>query len=107
MRDERRVLTTKARREKPKSADNNATPGTLAASIDRRFTYHPPHGDQAHRYGEIRLAGMLFARKLLMYAPESPELAIAITRLEETIFWANAAIARNEPAPPAQTTPAS
>lgn len=62
----------------------------------RRFDYHAPHGDQAARYGEIRaqirhLAGFICER-----APISRELSTALTHLDAVMFYANAAIARNE-----------
>ena len=64
--------------------------------LSRRFTYHPPHGDQAFRYGEIRNRARAFADLINEMAPESHEKSLAITRLEEAVMWANAAIARNE-----------
>ena len=33
-------------------------------------------------------------------APQSREQSLALTNVEQAIFWANAAIARNEGAPP-------
>lgn len=63
----------------------------------RAFTYHPPHGNQAERYTSIRSHAFLMAKTLLSDCPESRELSIALTKLEEAVFWANASIARNEP----------
>ncbi len=37
------------------------------------------------------------ARSLDRWCPDSRELSLAITHLEEVVFWANAAIARHEP----------
>ena len=65
--------------------------------IKKRFTYHPPVRDQAQRYELIRNNGLELANLLNMYCPESRELSLAITKLEEAVFWANASIARNEP----------
>jgi hypothetical protein len=36
------------------------------------------------------------SRQLQYLCPGSRELSLAITKLEEAVFWANAAIARNE-----------
>ena len=64
--------------------------------LGTRFTYHPPFGDQSHRYEEIRKLGFSFATFLVDDCPPSRELSLALTKLEEAVMWANAAIARNE-----------
>jgi hypothetical protein len=60
------------------------------------FTYHAPKTDQIGRYGEIRDRAGLFAVFLFENCPRSRELSLAITKLEEVVFWANASIARGE-----------
>lgn len=65
-------------------------------SLDNRFTYHPPKGEwQAELYQEIRDSAKSFAQYLQDTCPESRELSLALTNLEQTVFWANAAIARH------------
>lgn len=64
--------------------------------IDNDFTYHAPKPGQAERYAEIRGGAKILALHLLSDCPQSRELSLAITKLEEAVFWANAAIARNE-----------
>jgi len=72
-------------------------PGEKAkAELERRFTYHAPASDQAPRYNEIRLMAHEFAIFLTKTCPESRELSLALTHLEEAVMQANAAIARNE-----------
>ena len=66
------------------------------ARLGKDFIYHPPKGDQTKRYGEIRNAGSTMAQLLLADCPRSRELSLALTKIEEAVFWANAAIARNE-----------
>lgn len=61
-----------------------------------RFTYHPPRGDQSVRYENIRDKALKFAMFLVISTPESREQSLALTHLEETVMWANAAIARRE-----------
>lgn len=61
-----------------------------------RFTYHAPFGDQPQRYEDIRRNAYSLAGLFVSSCPESRELSLALTKLEEAIFWANAAIARNE-----------
>jgi hypothetical protein len=64
--------------------------------LNVRFTYHAPIGSQPARYEEIRARALDFAEYLEKRCPDSRELSLAITHLEETVFWANAAIARHE-----------
>lgn len=63
---------------------------------ENNFTYHAPKGDQAVRYGTIREAAKILAELLDDNCPPSRELSLAMTKLEEVVFWANASIARNE-----------
>lgn len=72
--------------------DNEATYADLA----KRFTYHPPKAGQAARYESIRHRAKELAVYLSNATPPSREQALALTKLEEAVFWANAAIARNE-----------
>lgn len=67
----------------------------LAQNV-KAFKYHPPHGDQAARYGVIREAAATLADLLVHLCPGSRELSLALTNLEQCSMWANAAIARNE-----------
>ena len=61
-----------------------------------RFTYHTPQGDQPERYVAIRDAARVLAESIVEKTPASREQSLAITALEECVFWANAAIARRE-----------
>lgn len=64
--------------------------------LENIFTYHPPKDDQPERYEAIREQALLFALRINDLAPESTEKDEAILHLQEVVFWANAAIARNE-----------
>ena len=64
--------------------------------LNKRFTYHAPKNDQPARYIEVRSQAKIFASLLIEQCPESRELSLALTKLEESVFWANASIARNE-----------
>lgn len=68
----------------------------MKQDIETRFTYHPPKLGQAERYQEIRTWAKDLAMLISAQCPESRELALALTKLEECVMWANAAIARNE-----------
>jgi hypothetical protein len=60
------------------------------------FTYHAPKGDQQDRYLEIRRRAHELARLISDSCPKSRERSLALTKLEESVMWANASIARNE-----------
>ena len=65
-------------------------------SVESNFTYHPPKPGQAERYQTIREIAKGLAMFLEDHCPESRERSLAMTKLEECVMWANAAIARNE-----------
>ena len=64
--------------------------------LAKDFTYHPPKGDQPERYLAIRESAGGLALILMGRCPPSRERSLALTALEEAVFWANASIARNE-----------
>lgn len=67
-----------------------------ANDIDRNFTYHAPKPGQPERYASIRAKAKELAELIDVQCPQSRERSIAMTNLEQSVFWANAAIARNE-----------
>jgi hypothetical protein len=67
------------------------------AELEKRFTYHAPkHEHQVNKYHTIRNQARKLAGTMASLAPESRELSLALTKLEEAVMWANASIARNE-----------
>lgn len=71
--------------------------GDNVERLESNFTYHPPIGDyQSERYEFIRNEAREYAEKLMRMCPQSRELSLALTNLEQAVMWANAAIARNE-----------
>lgn len=64
------------------------------AKLDKAFTYHAPKPDQIPRYTEIRNQAKEFAEMLTSNCPQSRELSLSITALENVVMWANAAISR-------------
>jgi hypothetical protein len=64
--------------------------------IINRFTYHPPKDGQPEIYSKLREAAKNLAFDIYDNCPESRERSLALTNLEQVIFWANASIARNE-----------
>ena len=65
------------------------------SNIKNSFTYHAPDDDQKERYESIREHAKDFAFLIEEFCPESRERSLAMTKLEECVMWANAAIARN------------
>lgn len=63
--------------------------------LQKRFTYHPPKGDQALRYEMIRDRAHDFAAFINEKCPDSREKSLAVSHLEDAVMRANAAIARN------------
>lgn len=66
------------------------------SDLEKKFTYHAPKGDQVERYQIIRDRAKELAYLVLENTPPSREQSLFITKLEEAVMWANAAIARNE-----------
>lgn len=64
--------------------------------IEKNFEYHAPTSDQTERYREIRSYAKQLATVIDQTCPASREKSLALTKLEETVMWANASIARNE-----------
>lgn len=64
--------------------------------LENRFTYHAPKDGQPAKYTELRELAREFAHRINDACPESREKSLAITSLEEAVFWANASIARHE-----------
>jgi hypothetical protein len=66
------------------------------ADLKNRFTYHAPKGDQQERYVALRDQALELAKSIVRSVPPGRERALALTNLEQAIFWANAGIARGE-----------
>lgn len=64
--------------------------------IEKNFSYHAPKDEQADRYERIRYKAKMLAAYINENCPDSREKSLAMTKLEECVMWANAAIARNE-----------
>ena len=63
--------------------------------LENRFTYHAPDESKKVAHETARGACRTLAEALNAMLPEGREKALAFTHLEETMFWANAALARN------------
>jgi len=67
----------------------------LNPAIENNFKYHKPDADRPGRYNEIREKCKELAYLIDGVCLNSREKQTAMTKLEETMFWANASIARN------------
>lgn len=65
-----------------------------AEELRRRFTYHAPRGDEPERYELLRGEGRELAELIVELVPAGREQAVALTKLEEVVMWANAGVAR-------------
>ena len=84
--------------------DNNyeqATPRGLAVdskmnSIDNNFRYHKPGEEIERKHERVREMYRAVAHEMNQLLPSGREARVVQTKLEEAMFWANAAIARNQ-----------
>jgi hypothetical protein len=65
------------------------------SDLENRFSFHPATTDETRQAHEtIRNTCLRVAIDLDDQLPEGREKSLAVTKLEEVMFWANAAIAR-------------
>lgn len=69
----------------------------ISQELAHRFTSHPMGDEQRLRSDAIRRAMKTAAGRVDSLCPGGREKALALTKLEEALMWANASIAR-EPA---------
>ena len=67
----------------------------MNAQIENNFKYHNPKEGQPEKYTQLREKAKELAYLIDELAPQSREKSLAITKLEESVMWANASIARN------------
>jgi len=68
----------------------------MITRLGNDFTYHAPKEGQPQKYEMIREAGKMLATTIVGVTPPSREQSLALTAIEEAVFWANAAVARHE-----------
>lgn len=64
-------------------------------SLENRFMYHAPDDAKKLLHEKIRTDCLSLALILDATLPAGREKSLAITHLEEVMFWSNAAIARS------------
>lgn len=67
-----------------------------SAELDNRFRYHSPRGAaRKTQHERVRSACRALAEEFDQELPNGREKAIVMTKIEEAMFWANAALARS------------
>lgn len=62
-----------------------------------RFRFHRADEKKAELHNIVRTKCFQLATELNEILPEGREKSLAITKLEEVMFWGNAALAREKP----------
>lgn len=87
------------------NSEGYVPPTEIFNRIMNDYTYHSPTPEQVIRYNKIREMGKEFALLVITQCPGSREASLALTQIEQAVFFANAAIARNEKLPEGYTPP--
>lgn len=67
----------------------------MNSDIKNRFTFHPATPTTASKYEAMRSKALELAAWMDENAPESHELSLALTNLDQAVMWFNASVARN------------
>lgn len=67
----------------------------MNSDITNRFTFHPSTPTTSSKYEAMRAKALELAAWMDENAPESRELSLALTNLDQAVMWFNASIARN------------
>lgn len=66
-----------------------------AEDLSNRFSFHPPtDNEKRNAHTSVRMGCLELADYLNNKLPDGREKSLAITKLEEVMFWGNAALAR-------------
>jgi len=69
-------------------------PALTKEELKNRFSYHDPNASTQPIYNMIRESCLNLATIIEELCPDSRERSVALTKLDEVMFWANASIAR-------------
>lgn len=67
----------------------------MDVALHHRFAYHPPDEAKAQQHAAIRGGCANLADFLDEQLKDGREKSVALTKLEECMYWANASIARD------------
>jgi len=65
--------------------------------VINRFEFHPATGDKGAAHDHVRAAHIELALRMCDMLPESREKSLCLTALQESMMWANAAVAIHLP----------
>ena len=85
--------------QKERTLDAMETPNETKEMYDRinRFTHHAPSSEEVIKaHQKIREECLKLSSVIAYHVPNSREKSLALTKLEEVMFWSNAGIARNQ-----------
>ena len=82
--------------ELKKDVPTEVTGKEVMEDLENRFTYHKHREGQPEIYSALRDLAKIYAKAIVAYTPKSREQSLALTKLEESVFWANASIARSK-----------
>lgn len=63
-------------------------------TLKHNYKYHPPTPEKQEIFVEFRALAYSLAEYINTHVPEGREKALALTKLEEVVFWGNAGVAR-------------
>lgn len=79
-----------------RNEDKTANRLRILGDLENRFKWHAPKDiSTANKHATVRDTCLDLAITLLDNVPDGREKALAFTKLEEVMMWANAGIARN------------
>lgn len=67
----------------------------MKEELEARFKSYPMTDENKIKSHRLRNSTTILAESIDIYCPESREKSIALTKLEECLFWCNAALSRN------------
>ncbi len=71
---------------------------TITPDHDKALSYHPLTEGRAEVHERLRAAAKVFASIIDDECPPSREASLAFTAVQESLMWANAAVAIHDPA---------
>lgn len=72
---------------------------TITPDHEKALSYHPLTEGRAEVHETLRAAAKLLADVYDRHCPPSREAALAFTAVQESLMWANAAVAIHDPTP--------
>jgi hypothetical protein len=67
----------------------------MSEDLENRFTYHNPNEENKAKHAQVNETLLSVAEDFDELLPGGREKSLALTKLEEAKFWANASIARS------------